>query len=442
MINKLRSIANIPVIDGAGKVISLGASVFPVACGMAITTAGGALWWFFAYRWFPAQHAGYFVATLGLGTLLAEAANVGIGYVLIRFLPRAGNLRGPLIRTGCAITTVFVLALVLLFFVIGSFVESLHAFIQPIDHLIYVLCFAISVELYTITDNLFLALGRRKALLVRSIALMIGRFGLLVLFMSLREYTLGQLVLSYILPPLVVSFSSMVILKQTFTEGLKQSLFLTWSQIKVYKNYAIQNYAGNIIAAILPNIMPLLVVMRFGPVESARYGAMWTVANLVVLVPTAVSLTSFAIASRGESQSRDILWNGIRLITMIAFPIILTLMVLSSRLFSLLGPAYANIDNRYLLPLLLSSLCASYLGQFYARARLTITGSRIIIFGQATQAILVLAVSVLLGEFIGLLGFTYAWLIGSFLVLMLIWLLNKQRPIWFDEIARDSRAVP
>src|SRR5579872_4474967 len=127
----------------------------PLAGASIAVSAIGAVWWILALHLASAREVGLFAATFGLGTVIAEIGNLGVGYTFIRY---ARTTDGPaLIRTGMLMASACV-ALVSAALIPLSFVAS-HLFsIQGgASYFLFILLGALSSSWFVATDDLLVA---------------------------------------------------------------------------------------------------------------------------------------------------------------------------------------------------------------------------------------------------------------------------------------------
>lgn len=399
--------------------------VSPVIGASVSATILGAVWWLLAARFAAPDQAGCFVTALGIATLLAEVANLGVTYLLIRHFAGAGA-RGPaLVRTGLALVTVVVAS------VVGLLAYTAPAVRLPglsgiVAYGLF-LMMALGIAWYAITDALLLATGRRWLLFARSFVTSLGRVVLLAALISIGSLSWPALLIGFAAPQLLSSVIILTIARVDVFGGMRQRLFLNAGEMYWYALYAGPSYIGNLITALVPNLLPLLVVWQLGPVTGAQFGLMWSIAGMMMLAPAAVSLTSFASGARGEGPINQIVRQSNWLLLAIELPFVVAVLMLAPLLFRFLGSAYEIIQQSQLAPLLLGVVCVGFTSQMYARARLHPRGLRVVIAGQSVQAVVVLNLALLLMPALGLLGVSLAWLTGSTITLMFVSVLERSR---------------
>jgi hypothetical protein len=101
-------------VQRIADIVALGRTVSPVAAASVILTAGGGIWWLLALRLSAPDQAGRYVAGSGLATLISDVADLGVGYVFIRYFAAIGGSGPALCRTGFALVTGMAVLLVTL----------------------------------------------------------------------------------------------------------------------------------------------------------------------------------------------------------------------------------------------------------------------------------------------------------------------------------------
>ncbi|MBV9280926.1 MAG: polysaccharide pyruvyl transferase family protein, partial [Chloroflexi bacterium] len=425
------------------SMLSLAQTASPVAAAGISATVVGAVWWLLALRLTPPAQVGHFVALFGISTLVAEAANLGVGYALIRYFVPAGDLAPALVRTGLLVITVAVAALAALL-ELGSRLIGIHASMPSAGLVsVMVLALAMGTSWFVATDDLLMATGRRRVLLVRSAAAASGRVLLLLLLYSRGGLDWLSLSASYALPLILAAVAASVIMRREVFGGIAAQPLLRSRQVREYAVYAWHTYLGNLAAAVVPNLLPVVVVWRLGPVAGARFGAAWFIASLLMLVPNAISTVTFAGIARGEHELDQAISQSAWLTVLAELPLAGVVLAVAPAVLPHLGPAYAGVGPQFLAPLLLGVICVGCTSQLYSRARLVRGGLPVVVGGQVVQAVLVLGLAVMVAPDFGLFGVFCAWLAGTAATLILVRIQGTRRLGRVDEEApgRPSTAV-
>ena len=401
-----------PSIRRLADVASMAIAASPVVAANVCVALAGAVWWILAVRWAVPDQVGRYVALSGIALFLGEFANMGVGYVWVRYYARYGEDRSKLVCTGFTIATA---AALLATAVIALASRLLRISFVPDMPTLFslVALMALGAVWYTITDNLLLGAGKRSAVFVRALCACAGRLALLVLFARRGTLSATSLALIYSSPGLVLSLG---ILPQFVARPYPthhRGLFLSRAQIVSLSKYSLHSYTGNVVTAIVPNVLPVFVTWKLGTVQGARFGVMWSIASLLMLVPVAISLTAFSRAARGEQRADKIVADGVWLMLLVQVPMIVGILLLSPFVVPKLGAAYTAISPLLLAPLLIGVLCVGFTSQVYSRARMIQGGLRLIMSVQGLQTAIVFLCAIALVPPFHLFGAALAWSIGA-----------------------------
>jgi len=402
------------------EIVDVASSVSPVAGASIASATVGGIWWFICLHVSPAPQVGRFNAAYGIAILTAEVANLGSGYAIIRYFQVAPGQRQAIVRTALAATTVTTLLFVALLGALGEVAGAGGPLPRDLSTACAILLAALGTSWYHVTESLLLAAGRRGTMFARASFTAAGRVVLLLILRFLMPMTFEALLVSYTVPALVAAASASWVMRQEVFGGLRKGVLLSQPQVKRVLPYAFQSYAGNIVAAITPNILPILVVWRIGPIAGARFGAAWYIAGVVMLIPSAISLTTFSTVARGERRAEYVLRQGMRLQLAAQIPLIVGIAVLCPFVLPHLGSAYAHLGPPQTLPLLVGVVFIGLTGQVYSHARVLDGGLRVVIGGQVVQAAIVIPLAILLAPRMGVAGVSTAWLAGTAITLTLV----------------------
>jgi len=395
------------------QIAALGRTASPVAGAAISTTVIGGLWWLAALHLCAPPQVGRYVAVYGIAVLLAELCSLGVGQTMVRYLTDAGQLWAAMARTGLALVTVLFVGSVALVAAAAQLFGRQTLLPVGAPGWLVLLTMGVAAMWFTKTEDLLLATGHRPAQLVRATLAATLRVAFLLAFWRHGSLTWISLALSYALPSILASFAACIVMRRELLYRSRRQILLKPSQIGRFAPYAWRSYLGNILAALVPNALPVLVVWQLGTTAGARFGAAWFIVNAMMLVPTAISLTTFSIVARGERCIDHITAQGAWLVLATQIPMSIAALGVAEVALPHVRAAYATLGISQLGPLLLGSICMGLTVQIYARARLVNGGQRIIIAGQLLQSGLVLSLAPILGERLGLSGFCAGWFLGA-----------------------------
>lgn len=394
-------------------IVALARTASPVAGAAISATVFGGVWWLAALHLCPPTQVGRYVALYGIAVLLSEVCSLGIGQTLIRYLTDAGDLGGAMARTGLVLVTAFLTGSVGVVAIVTHTVARQTALSSGTSATVLLLLLGMGTIWFTKTEDLLLATGHRLAQFVRASAAAAGRVVLLLMFHQHGALTLVSLALSYAVPSILASAGASLVMRRELFSGIRHGILLDPSQTKGLIPYAWQSYLGNILAAVVPNVLPAIVVWQLGTIAGARFAAAWFIASTMMLVPTAIAVTAFSTVARGERDVDRVMGHGMWLVLAIQVPLSIILLGVAHVIFLRVGAAYASLGLAELGPLLLGAIFAGLTTQIYARARLVAGGLSRIVSAQAVQAAGLLALTLLLAPRLGLTGICIAWLGGS-----------------------------
>jgi len=405
--SRLKSSARCPWLKGRMLLVAWRAS--PVASAALINTLLGGLWWTVALRTTSPADVGVFVSISAAGTLLAEVDNLGTGYMLIRYLPGAGRRARHLTMACLLVISVMAFCTSFAFMPAAAALDARNHLPRGLQASWYLLVATLGAGWYSLTDNLLLAYGFAGGLLARAVASSCLRIGLLAGLLLIGRPSWQSLVLCYAAPPLLTSCA--VLARCCGSAGPKSAIGIPRPRTLVA--YALLTYLGNIFTAATINLLPTIVLARLGPLDSARFGAVWLVANLVMIVPTAISLTGFAEAARGGQRSLEAVVVGAGLVLAVGLPAVAVISLLAPKVLPFLGETYTALGKAVILPLMLGVLLLGLASQVYSQARLSLQGMRVVVVGQGLFAAIVLGLASAMPVARGLPGIAHAWLLGT-----------------------------
>ena len=404
----------LPIRQAAG----LALSASPVAAAALWAAGAGVIWWFLALRIATPDEAGRLLAVLGIATLSAEFASLGIGHVLLRYLPTAGASASTMARTAFAL--VVCATCIVATAVVVSPVRISPVVTPTLVYPLVLAAIALGTASYALTDSLLLSLGHHRWILARSVGTGLARVGLLWFVAGAPETTWWLLGMAYSLPALLATGITVALLRRFLLRDVGLKALLTRREVARFAPYGLRSYSANLGGAVPVNALPPLIAWQLGPSSAAEYGVAWLVASTLMLVPGAVSLTNLATVSRGEKPRESMVSRGISVVLAVQLPAVVAALLIAPSVFSMLGDEYSDVGLGVLAPLLGGVVCLSLTSQLYSRARLTEGGIRVVASGQWLQATLIVALSALLMPRIGITGVSVAWLVGAGTALLFI----------------------
>jgi O-antigen/teichoic acid export membrane protein len=396
---------------------------------VANTLAGsffGFVFWLVAARSYTQAQVGVGAAYISALTFLVSLGDVGMGTLLIRFAPTlAGQERARFISSAMSCAALATLSAAVLF-ALGTplwapdlsdlarsplylvvFAASTLAFCQSqqLDRVFV----AFQVTHYTFARNL---LGNMVRV---ALAFTVGRmFGAMGLLLSVG----GASVVTYAL-------ASRVFARRAVPDYSARPQ-LDWSLIGGKVSYSLSNYAASLLWSSPALVYPLVTVAILGPKANAHFYISWMVANLLFIVPSAVSTSAFAHASnslavlgQGPIQAgnpdgkaaHSSFWKAMRFSLAGLVPLALILIAGAHMVLSLFGDDYGS-EGRTLFMLLLLSVFPYTVNTFVTVHHRIEQRVKALVWTSGAITALCLSLSIALGLAYGLAGIGVGWLAG------------------------------
>jgi O-antigen/teichoic acid export membrane protein len=401
----------------------------------------GFVFWIVAARFYTAEEVGLGSASISAAGLLASFASLGLGYGLIRFLPRSHH-PARMVNTLLTVNVLTATATAWIFLAgLGLWSPAL-AFIREdplflVLFIIFTIIFTVSglVESafvagrhagFTVTKSLIF--GGSKIILAGVLAAWLASFGII----SSWGIATGLAILVsfiWLLPRAVTPNPAFPLGKgegaraitpnPTFPlgkgEGARRYRVRPALDTGVLKETA-RFSAGNYVSALLwsapSQVLPLMIVNQIGAAPNAYFYVALNIAGILFTVPTMISTSLFAEGSYDEKSLRHQMRQSLKLSFIILAPILAAVLLTANYLLLPFGRVYAAEGANLLRILAISALPLAvnvlYLGVKRVEMKL---GTLIAITGVITAV--TLGVSYLLIPRMGINGAGWAWLVGQ-----------------------------
>lgn len=386
---------------------------------MANTLTSSALafaFWCLAARIYMPAEVGLATAVVSAVYLLVSLSSLGLGFGLIKFLPRSEN---PIELINFCFTVLLLVGLIvsLIFFAgIPFWCPALNVLSRTTFFLFLFVLFTLSLILHQTLDQAFVAKRQAGFVLLKNITGGVLRLFFLILFLSFRMGSFAILN-SFFIAILLMVFISIFWLLPRVEQGYRFVPVL--SNISVYKlfRFSLGNYLATVLRSMPQTVLPLIVVNLLGPESGAYFYIPWMLGIMLISFSAASSQSLFAETSNNETAAATNIKRSIILGLSVVVPLVLLLVMGSNKFLVLVGKDYSTISSSLLKILALAAIPGTIVfisfGLMQGRAEI---GKLI----GCTVAIACL--SILLGYLFvvrwGLMGIGVAWLITLVLILI------------------------
>jgi O-antigen/teichoic acid export membrane protein/Ser/Thr protein kinase RdoA (MazF antagonist) len=312
-------------------------AVFLMASTAIMSVLGFGFWFFVAHLYAPSE-IGVASALVSITLLTSNLSFFGLNAGLLRFLPTSknpsGDINASMITVGSAS---MVAAGAYLLWIGGHLNGKLGVFSGSLlGQLVFVLLLAV-VSLNTFTDSVFIA-NRRAELHTIVYAV----FGVVKLLLPLFLISLGSLGIftAYI----AAAFASLVLSLILMWRYCGYRLFTRpdFSFIARSRKYASNNYVAVLVGGLPSQLMPSLIIERLGEAHAAFFSMAWTMANLLYVIPSAITNSLLAESSHDISKQSRNVKHATRILTIALVPAVVAAILVAPYLLRLFGAQYAN----------------------------------------------------------------------------------------------------
>jgi O-antigen/teichoic acid export membrane protein len=327
-----------PRARGSGAVMVRDGLSMTVSAGL--TACIGLVAWIAAARLLPPEEVGRAAAFVSGFMLVASLGDLGLDRALMRWIPRAGEHRGPLVLRCYAVVLAasFVAALAVLALPTGV---AIRAALGPEPGLGAVLFVAASVSwaLFQFQDPVLVSLGRARWVPWENTSISVIRVAILVAAGPVLGT--GGVLLSWVAPAaggvLVISMLVRRVLTREKPTGGRGVLPSRREVIGLLAPI----YPARVCSAIVICLVPLLVTGRFGPAAGAVFFVAWMAGSTVDYAAIGFAQSVIVRIAHEPERAWPLLALGCRRVAAMFLPVLMLGVLLARPLLSVFGPAYA-----------------------------------------------------------------------------------------------------
>ncbi|HUD11153.1 MAG TPA: phosphotransferase [Candidatus Saccharimonadia bacterium] len=381
-------------------------AVFLMSSTAIMSVLGFGFWFFVAHLYAPSE-IGIASALVSISLLTSNLSFFGLNAGLLRFLPNSKNPSGDINASLITVGTASMFAAAAYLFLIGGHLTGRLGIFSGsfLGELVFVLLMA-TVSLNTFTDSVFIA-NRRAELHTIVYAV----FGLVKLILPLFLITLGSLGIftAYVAAAFASLVLSLIFMRRYC--GYRILSHPDFGFIARSRKYASNNYVAVLVGGLPSQIMPSLIIERLGEAHAAFFSMAWTMANLLYVIPSAITNSLLAESSHDISKQSRNVKHAVRILTITLVPAVLIAIVVAPYLLKLFGAQYSSGGTLIFQLLALStfSLAANSIGNTIMNIEHRSGG---IVLVQGTIAVFMIGLGWPLMKF-GLAGVGVAMLLGN-----------------------------
>ena len=393
-------------------------AVYLILSQVAVSLSGF-VFWILAARLCRPEYVGQASAAISATILLAYLSTLGLGYGLVRFLPRPGEKSRVLMNSVFLLTALASLVFASIFLGGLSFwLPSLNFIRQSPIFLASFITFTIGMTLSLLFHSTFVA--RRTTSLQFAQNLIASITKLILIVVMAKFFTVFGIFASQGLGITIgVIISVFAFLPRVEPNYRPIPLFKKGAVDEIVR-YSFGNYIAELLWIGPTFILPIMVLNIIGAEQNAYFYIAWAVGTFLGSMGMATSASLFAEGSFDEAKLRENLRRSVKLIVTLLLPMIILVFLIGDKLLLLFGEVYSDKATHLLWILAVASFPMSLNWVYFAVERVRKKTKNIIII-VGFIALTTLVLSYFLLPVLGILGVGIAWIssqgIGSLIIL-------------------------
>lgn len=319
-------------MDTAGPGRGMFADGLALSASAAISAIAGMVGWILAARLLPAADVGHTSAFVSGMLLIAGVAELGLGPAVLRWLPRAGQRLPALLNRTYLAVLLGALAGATVFVLVPAGADVVSK--VPGGAWLFLLA-AVAWTVFQFQDSVLTGVGRARWVPVEN-----GLFGLarLIVLVVLAPLVgaLG-LIVSWVLPTvLVVLVVTALVFRRVRAEPQPGELPDRREIVRLLA----PAYPGTVCIVVLYNLVPLIMLHRFGADANAVFFVVWTAINALDLAATMFVNPLVVRLSAEPGHARSLTLRAGGRLAMVFVPLLIVGGLLAGVLLMIFGHEY------------------------------------------------------------------------------------------------------
>jgi len=322
-------------------------------------------------------------------------SRLGFDTALVRFLPSKEKSRA--LSTTLWVTLIATLIAAAIYLLLVPYITP--ELVPLRDYFLVFILFALANSFESIAENALLAVRRADLRWMLHLFLS-ARILLLFPFALLGSFGIfSSLGVAY----LVVILFSFLLVRRNF--GITREISREY--LRETFRFSSLNYLASILASIPTLLFPILIMNLLGAEEAALYYIAFTIGNLVLIVPDAMTTSFFVEGSHGANLRKAAVYT-LTANYAILIPVILFMFLFGNLLLGLFGSAYlAAFDLLRIISL--SALFVTIYNLFIPLQNIRLRVGMVVLLN-FIRCVLLLGLGYVLLLHFGVIGIGYAWL--------------------------------
>lgn len=318
------------------------------------STALGFLFWLVVARTADTAQVGIGAAYITSITFLANVGQLGLGVAVIRFAKAMHWRQSQFINTCLSIVaSITILSALAFAFGTSIWLPELTILSQINGQLLLFVAASLAFSIGQFLDRVFIAYETTQLMFARTMAANLLRVVLIIPLV----YWFGATGF-----PVAVGIGALISIAVSFIffmprilPGYQFRLEIEWNLVYDKLLYSISNLVSIVLWTAPQTIYPLIIVKLLGAEANAHFYISWMLANLLFVIPTSISTSTFARSVSDPDQYAKKFWQTMWLTVGGLVPIVIVMAGSSKLLLSVFGQAYVEAGRPLLILFLLSA---------------------------------------------------------------------------------------
>lgn len=297
----------------------------------------GFFFWIINARFYSTEKVGIATTLISIVTLISSFSLLGFGTGLIRYLPTSKQ-KNEKINTGFTLVVLASIFISIIYLIgLKTFSPKLLFIRENIIFAILFILFVVFASLHTISENVFVAYRSSKYILIKNSVSSLIKLALPVFLISLGAY---GIFMSVGISVVIAFLLSLIFLILKFNYLIR--LTINKEVVKRMTKFSLGNFASSFIGGLPIMILPIIILNNLGAKFSAYFYMDMMIANLLYIVPSAVSQSLFAEGSYSETELIKHVKKAAKIISLIMIPAIIITIVFGKYVLLAFGKQYST----------------------------------------------------------------------------------------------------
>jgi O-antigen/teichoic acid export membrane protein len=305
-----------------------------LSASAAITAVAGMIGWVLAARLLPPAEVGATSAFVSGFLLVAGIAELGLGPAVLRWLPRAGSQRRRLLGRTYLAVLLGGLTGAAVFVLVPAGGEVVHRL--PAGAALFVPA-AVGWTLFQFQDSVLTGLGQARWVPLENTSFSALRLALLGVLAPVAG-SLG-LIASWMVPTVLGVLVVSVLLFRRVRPGPEPG---TLPDRREIVRLLAPTYPATVCVVVLYNLVPIIVLHRFGAEANAVFFVVWTAISALDLAATVFVNPLVVRLSTEPGSARPLVAAASRRLALVFVPLLLLGALLAGVVLAIFGPEYTH----------------------------------------------------------------------------------------------------